>query len=928
MGMLHLSLVSLSLFLQDPEVGPGAVAQSPAVAVVTGLEAWLPEDAAATLLVSPFAESAALLADTPILRTWQDESFAAVRELLASGMEQIAVATGVPAATLLELAGNGCAVGIGDSDDGDRPELVIALVLGEAEATVRAASARWTTSGGLRSASGTPVLRLKGAPLYCGFLRGCLFVTSSLAQVDAAELRLAAAAGSTAGDAPTPPLVRFRLAFDRLWQIGERRLPSAMAPRVAAVANALGLAGSKTLELSLTVQESGLQLQAHCDLPGGGGLVPMLVGQPDMLLPVLAQAVPRGAQAFAAGGVDLGAAIAAMLECAQAIEPGAEQAIRAFTAVAAQRAKVDVQEDLLLAFAGGLVTAQWQENDATMFGMGARLQNAMRFQVALNGLLKLVPVRPEKVDCGVPALAFPSPSGSEARPTVAIVDDWLIVGSAPAAVAGFAKQIRAKAADPLVAKQLQQAPAGTTWVVWQSADALRSTAVAGGAALPEMLLEGLGPALTHVVLGDGSVGWRCDASMAGVQFLLALRQAVAQFTGAQLAATARNAPAEGSGRTAARTPPGRAGSAAGGKAGSADGGGAPGGGAATVDDPLATAAEVAVLEAAAKDPPGADLAALSALLSSASPKVAARAAWCLGQNRSKEALQILGSAALAHRETEVRRQALAAMIVHSDATTEAAAIEALGDAERSVRTLAAQLVGHSRSGDAVDMLVGMVREQCQVGATEPLTDVAAAVLAAHDLGDPQVLVPMATAAVTEDPLVGQALAFLFQGLSPKLPKSDEAEVMVAVLDHQASLLRRYAIQRLGELADPAAAKVLESRLATESKELQPLVRVALDRVRGQDLKPVDDLATRIRSNAAALAKMAEAHLLEVAGGLVALFLLVTWITLLRVRAARRHRGEEAAALAAPTEGFEEQQRLADEAAAEEQELVETGGRSR
>src|SRR5690606_9951117 len=94
------------------------------------------------------------------------------------------------------------------------------------------------------------------------------------------------------------------------------------------------------------------------------------------------------------------------------------------------------------------------------------------------------------------------------------------------------------------------------------------------------------------------------------------------------------------------------------------------------------------------------------------------------------------------------------------------------------------------------------------------------------------LLAAATAFRRESPAAAEALTWLFQELSPALGESQEPTVLMAVLDHPCEMLRRYVIQRLGELAEPRSAAALEARLAQENDALRPLLEIALAAARG------------------------------------------------------------------------------------------------
>ncbi|MBK8101101.1 MAG: HEAT repeat domain-containing protein [Planctomycetes bacterium] len=275
----------------------------------------------------------------------------------------------------------------------------------------------------------------------------------------------------------------------------------------------------------------------------------------------------------------------------------------------------------------------------------------------------------------------------------------------------------------------------------------------------------------------------------------------------------------------------------------------------TLDAGTADPTDVAVLQAAEAAGKKLDAEGVARLLHADSPEVAARAAWLLGRHKVEPAVGALCDALGTRAEVDVRLQAMAALVAIGAPAARAAALDALDDSSRDVRALAARYLTRHRSTQTADALLGMLsqfgREQTDI---KPV-DLVAALLALHDFGDPAALLPAATAVAIEHAATGQALAFLFQQLSPKLAPKDEATTLVAVLDHADATLRRYAIQRLGELRDATTATALERRLATEGPGLQPLVKVSLAQIRGGIETDDGDLLERARKNGAAIGEL-------------------------------------------------------------------------
>lgn len=319
--------------------------------------------------------------------------------------------------------------------------------------------------------------------------------------------------------------------------------------------------------------------------------------------------------------------------------------------------------------------------------------------------------------------------------------------------------------------------------------------------------------------------------------------------------------------------------------------------------------ERAVLAAAERAGAKADPATLAPLTSSNEEAIAARAAWLLGKCEDPRALDLLRAVSGESPHATARLQAMSALLRHKDNASVPAGIKGLEDADIRVRTSAAQLLGKLRRPAGITPLVALI-ESGKRDETAPATDVQAALVALHDLDATEELVGVA-AALNVRPAngIGQALVYYFQQLSPKLAPEQQVTLLLTVLDHQDTLLRRYAIGRLGELADPKTATALEGRLAKEGPELRPLVEVALTQVRGEPAKPRGDHFERALAELKGLAAAAETRWnklssngrIIVGASPVALLLMLMLLGRRRRRRAEAIAAAAAVALVAPSE---------------------------
>jgi hypothetical protein len=227
-----------------------------------------------------------------------------------------------------------------------------------------------------------------------------------------------------------------------------------------------------------------------------------------------------------------------------------------------------------------------------------------------------------------------------------------------------------------------------------------------------------------------------------------------------------------------------------------------------------------------------DVPACAALARSSNAAVAARATWLLGRANLDPTQPLLRELATSAPAADTRTQAMAALLRAGHRGSLDAALAGLDDSDVRVRTSAAQLLGRiPEPRSATGLLAFLARPGSPAAGAErnaPAGDAVAALLALHDLGWPEHLLPAASAVATSgQPHLGQALAYLFQDLTPKLPKAEEAKTLVAVLDHSEVLLRKYALSRLAVLGDPTTTAALERCLAGVGPALRPLAEAAL-----------------------------------------------------------------------------------------------------
>ncbi len=217
------------------------------------------------------------------------------------------------------------------------------------------------------------------------------------------------------------------------------------------------------------------------------------------------------------------------------------------------------------------------------------------------------------------------------------------------------------------------------------------------------------------------------------------------------------------------------------------------------------------------------------LLDSENVELASRAAFALGKLQMTEAVPDLIKIVSTHPQMEVRRFAMSALKDMRDPRSIQTSAAALTSSDIRLRTLAADNLGRLRKEEAVDPLLGLLAgEASKASDADSRMDRVQALLSLCDIGNARSLLPAASSVGAGSKAEEEALTYMFQVLTPKLEAEEEATTLMAVLDHESVLLRRYAIQRLGEMKDSNAVPALEERLAVEGDELKPLLEAALN----------------------------------------------------------------------------------------------------
>lgn len=880
MGIITTCLLSLTTLLpQQPAATPApAVAASPA----NTLAHLLPAGASAAVLVEDLATARTVLMATPFGQLWQQQGAGALQRAAA---ELFGGGSPLSAAQLDEAFSHGIAVACTQADG--QQGFVVVVETGAASGDLARALAQAKGDSeqldGVATRKlalgnrGTVQVAMSGSRLIaCTHRQDLSIVLRLCSGADTQSLAVDSDFRAIAGTAADGDLATLFVRTHDLVTAAGKQLPAEYMARAKQAIAAFGIADLGNVYASWRLQDGELLSHVRCSCPQLDGLLGALVGNPYRLDARVSRFVPAKADGFVAAAIDLGTIARQVLAVVARFSPDFAKEFDDQVAQLKSQLGFDLRLDVFDNFAGQLLIVSFANDSGAHAGAMIEVKDATRLAAVLQAAAGAspMPLTRQQRD-GVAMYLLPKQQDGRSA-GFAAVDRQLIVADDRDTLTLLIDSALHPKSNPDVAVFLQQQPKTATWI--------GRNRVGGGLTA---LLASMAPGMPRTAPAEaGGYEWfTCGRDSKGI--------AIDGCTALAPTAGLAGAPRPPVVRVATTTP------------GDAEAQPAPAVETVHTEPPAADELEaLRALEAAARP----DTDKLLALLQSQHPTVVARAAWIAGKRHLTAAVpalaEILGSAT----DLAVRQHCAAALCQLKDKRALAAATAALSDDDVRVRTLAAMLLGNLGSTAATDALLGMIDEREHDGNTGKRTDVVAAILALADLGTAASLLPTASAITHDDADLGTALAYMFQRHSPSLQKRDEAVLLMAVLTHPATALRRYAIQRLGELRDPSAASALQGRLASEDRELQPVLEVALAAVRGDTGggKTANDLWDTTKANFttlvakgkqrwAALDETRRMLLLGCAGvGLLALL----GFTRLRARARRRARVEAAAALVA------------------------------
>jgi hypothetical protein len=619
--------------------------------------------------------------------------------------------------------------------------------------------------------------------------------------------------------------------------------------------------------------------RVHVIWPGPQrGLLGAFLGTPGGITRTAASQVPAEAQMVAMGWLDWNTVLNEGLDLAAAISPGTRGAVDNALHDFAMAAGIDIRTELFAHLQGQTGLTWWSEGKAQRFLAWQELKDSKQIAANWRKLAAATGLPLEEFDCnGSPSVRSRQMLANDLQPAATLIDGHLLVASSPAVLAAAIANGHKSQPDAKLLTFIDGLSSTTSWAAW-SRDAAQHADPAPG---PETLLATSGQQAVWMV-DERDVTFETRSAL-GTLGAIAAAIAIPAAMSQPAPVAHRPAPAHETPRTAPKPSPQPA-------AGPAD------------------PQELQTLAEAEKAGRNLDVAKVKALLISADARIAARAAWLLGHNKANDAVPELCATVQNRDEAEVRIQAMSALERLADPRSLPTAVSTLTDGDRTLRALSASTIGRLRNATGAEPLLAMLSDHGKDTDDKP-ADVIAALLALNDLNAPNSMLQAASAVGASTKEVSEALTFLFQSHSTSLPPKEEATLLLAVLDHPDAMLRRYAIQRLGELRDPTTAKALEGRLAVETAALQPLLHNSLAEVRGHaEGESNGDALERARSHVSMLTEKITSRwdaMDTMQRGMVLALVVVVGATLMAlllvVARIRRHRRSEASArLAAPS----------------------------
>ncbi|MSR39675.1 MAG: HEAT repeat domain-containing protein [Planctomycetes bacterium] len=866
--MLNLLAAALLTFAPQsgaPKTAPIPVAQQPRTSPIMAAAHGLPTDTVAALLIPPMLGGG--LQDLN-----QVEEFGAILDHLAALLplpEQLSTTR------LGRALRNGAAFGWLPTQLNKPPSLLLVATLGNALADIVPALATLPSTGG----NGMVRFAITGkSKLFLAIRDGNLAIGATEAIVIAALERVRLqTAPSLAEDAQfaasltgvTSPRLAFMFARTNgiLASLSER-LPAALLPILTSLRRTATL--DRLPWISAAWQVVGSDIVADISLPATD--LPLFLAElttlREPLSPTLAQVIPNTAKGYNFGTFNVKRTVAALEPMLATLLPEATKQWLKDLANIENQTGIDARDALFDGLTGQVATVTGVNGELTVI---AALANANSFGKLLQKIVPALGIPMQYSTCAGLQCWRVNPTGKGDTPLFAVIGNWLTIAGNDAQFTSVAEQIQSNKQNPAAAETLR------------TLSNQKALTLACNGTLP--LLE----ATLNALLGDApaAITDQKTSLVRSLQTIILSQQVrSSELLKAGLRFTEHLAAEFGNSAALAK--------------------------ATTSNTATDTAAVNSLVKAEQTGPTQESVPAVEGLLTHTDSKIAARAAWLLGEWKVLHAALVLAQAAIQHSSPQVRFQAMSALVrVAGDSVIEQLTTLS-SDSDRKIRTLAVQGLSRSNSPRATTAVLSILEKQGKEAPQDTPTDLIAALMFLHDLGDAAILLPAASAITFENAQVGKGLTFLFQELSPKLNADQESNTLLAVLDHPITLLRQYAIQRLGELRKANTITALEGRLTKEGPMLQPLIQVSLAQIRGE--APVaSNWLLRTKSNCQAIYQSGMGRwqalpddrknlTLATAGGTLTIALIL--VVLLR-RTKKRRSADSVIAMVGPSTGWQD-----------------------
>lgn len=866
MGFAHVIIKAACLLSILAAQDPPTPAPAPgAHDLVTGIES-LPRGTLAVLSISRLDQRLHELQQTTLFRLLADLPWPAdAGSTLSDLRRDLATGSGLTDDQLARLFDRGLSIALTGVDETGMPGVLVTVPLGEDADAFTVAARRLQQDGKIGGTAlhvdmwnEVPLLSVRrpnGATAAFCISSGKLFASYRTQDLEACLTRLRDRDSSLADNPvfqefatraaaePAPLVTAFCQPPDLLDALLPL-MPPERGTQVRAVLEELSLNTMSSIGFVAHARDGRLHDVLRVTFPQPRqGLLAALLGPGLPIRPEAARLIPAGASGFGVSHVQLDRVFEEAIALARVFDPNAPRMVTSSLASLRSRTGVDVEQDLLALLGNQLVSLNWASDDPTRNHMAFLLEvhDAWRVEQAATRLLRNLHLPlTDRVVGGQKVYALGLPSAAlTVEPGLAFTGTHMILSTSEHAMDQTLAQLASAEPGPRAQSFLGSLPTGTTAAAWSDFNVVANgmlqqiekalpaeTSLEIFETLRRRLGEVAGALETSLSMDERGITLR-SSSPIGNLYMLGASSVVAAIAIPNLL-KAREATRDSIARP----------------------------------DPVAPAPRPKTTPVASSQRPTTDKQRHEAIvaaeaeraervpvvviegLESTNVDILRRAAHAAGVLRAVEGVPRLCKLT-EHEDAEVRLQAMAALSNIGDSRSLQAAKAALDSENAEMRRFAIATLGRLRDAAATDALVLHLDSE-GVAEDEQLQ----ASLALNDIGDPSALLRAATVIDADGTPVDQALAFMFQTLSPKLANNEEAKVLMAVLDHPSRLVRRYAIQRLGQLRLPTTATALEGRLGKETDSLRPLILVSLDAIRGDKAKGADTL-DRVRDGALA-----------------------------------------------------------------------------